>query len=63
MMEITQNDLEECFNEGYRAYYDDKDETYNPYEGMEAEWWSDGFEDATDESSGSYHCLITFCKT
>ena len=46
-----QQDLEDCFNEGYAAYYDNQEDYQNPYNGLEGEWWSDGWEDASDEDS------------
>lgn len=42
---------QELYDEGYSAFHNDKEESDNPYEGMDAEYWSDGWEDASDDEA------------
>lgn len=37
------------YDEGYNAYFRDKEDHQNPYNGMDAEYWSDGWEDAQED--------------
>ena len=46
-MEISSHD--EIYNEGYRAFLNDLSEVSNPYTGLDAEYWSDGYEDARED--------------
>ncbi|ANS87805.1 hypothetical protein VSVS12_04105 [Vibrio scophthalmi] len=41
------------YNEGYYAWQQDKKEEDNPYSGMDAEFWSDGWQDAEDDANGN----------
>ena len=47
--EKEQQLLEDIFEEGRQAHYNGESENYNPYYGLKAEWWSDGFEDAEED--------------
>lgn len=44
---------QEIYEEGRRAYFDsvsdDISEFMNPYSGLDAEYWSDGYEDAKED--------------
>ncbi len=42
-------DQEEINKEGYNAFLDNQKECSNPYSGIDAEYWSDGWEDAADD--------------
>ncbi|WP_234498176.1 ribosome modulation factor [Vibrio maritimus] len=44
---MTQDDI---YQEGYDAFNSDESEHSNPYDGLDAEYWSDGWEDAHDDS-------------
>ncbi len=39
------------YQEGYNAYFNGDPETSNPYSDLDAEFWSDGWEDAQDDDS------------
>lgn len=43
---------QELYDEGYRAY-DPDDLENNPYTGMDAEYWSDGYADAEEDDMQS----------
>lgn len=45
------DEQQEIYDEGYSAFYNDKEESDNPYTGIDAEYWSDGWEDASDDES------------
>lgn len=46
------NEQQEIYNEGYQAYSHDKDEALsNPYSGLDAEFWSDGWADAEEDEA------------
>lgn len=47
-----QQQLEEIYIEGYSAYYNGTEEHNNPYEGIEAEWLSDGWSDSLADVLG-----------
>lgn len=40
---------EEIYQEGYRAFLDGESEFSNPYTDLDAEYWSDGWEDAKED--------------
>jgi ribosome modulation factor len=40
---------EEIYQEGYRAFLNDESEGSNPYTNLDAEYWSDGWEDANED--------------
>ncbi|NVP01920.1 hypothetical protein HWA77_17025 [Photobacterium damselae subsp. damselae] len=46
---LTATEAEEIYQEGYTAYFDGKDELYNPYDGLRAEHFSDGYCDAQED--------------
>ncbi|EMY6611161.1 MULTISPECIES: hypothetical protein [Vibrio] len=37
------------YEEGYNAFLSDVPELSNPYDGISAEYWSDGWEDAKED--------------
>lgn len=37
---------QEIYDEGYRAYESGESAYANPYSGLDAEFWSDGYDDA-----------------
>lgn len=39
----------EIYQEGYQAVLDEQSDDRNPYSGMDAEFWSDGHEDAIED--------------
>ena len=39
----------EVYNEGYKAFLNNLTKASNPYTGLYAEYWSDGYEDAHDD--------------
>ncbi|MEZ9699743.1 hypothetical protein AB4455_10225 [Vibrio sp. 10N.261.46.E12] len=41
---------QEIYDEGYRAYNSGISEHNNPYTGLEAEFYSDGYEDAKEDA-------------
>ena len=41
---------EDIYNEGRLDYYFGAEEYSNPYTGIEAEYWSDGWEDAAEDA-------------
>ena len=41
------------YDEGYMGYSPCDPEENNPYSGMDAEYWSDGYADAEDDCSGT----------
>lgn len=43
------SETEQAYNEGCDAYYDGCSEDDNPYDGILAEYWSDGWEDAKED--------------
>jgi ribosome modulation factor len=45
--EIIMN--EECYNEGYQAARNGEPEDCNPFIGIEAEHWADGYADAIED--------------
>lgn len=42
---------EAIYREGYAAYFR-MEEEHNPYEGIDAEYWSDGWTDAEEDNNG-----------
>ncbi|EJG1732803.1 ribosome modulation factor [Vibrio parahaemolyticus] len=38
------------YQEGYNAFLSGEEELSNPYRGIDAEFWSDGFEDAKEDT-------------
>lgn len=40
---------QKIYQEGYRAYLNGKAETANLYSGLAAEFWSDGWEDSSED--------------
>lgn len=44
---------EAIYQEGYSAFHAGKNEFNNPYTGLEAEYWSDGWEDASEDAMQS----------
>lgn len=40
---------EAIYQQGYRAFLDGRSELSNPYSGLDAEYWSDGYADAEDD--------------
>lgn len=48
----TVNDAENdvFYQEGYKSFLDGVPEAANPYQGLDAEFWSDGYEDAMEDS-------------
>lgn len=47
---VDEVDQEEIYREGYLAgRMSDYDVMHPPYSGLEAEYWSDGFEDARED--------------
>lgn len=49
----TDSEKDEIFNEGRLAYFDGAEEHQNPYDGLLAEYWSDGWADAQDDDEGN----------
>lgn len=48
---ITMNqEQEELYQEGYSAFLNDEEEYQCPYTGLDAEYWSDGWEDAKEDT-------------
>ncbi|EHY9845550.1 MULTISPECIES: hypothetical protein [Vibrio] len=43
-------DQEIVYQEGYNAFLGGEEELSNPYSGLDAEFWSDGFEDAKEDT-------------
>ena len=44
------NEQQEIYDEGYRAYNSGSSELNNPYTGLDAEFYSDGYEDAKEDA-------------
>lgn len=45
------NDQQEAvYQLGYQAYLSGESELSNPYDGIDAEYWSDGWEDAKEDA-------------
>ena len=42
-------DQETIYQQGYNAYLCEEMEHSNPYDGIDAEYWSDGWEDAKED--------------
>ncbi|WP_169629274.1 ribosome modulation factor [Ferrimonas kyonanensis] len=40
---------DEIYQEGYRAFNKGEPESANPYSGIDAEYWSDGWVDAQED--------------
>lgn len=60
---MNQDHKEEIYSEGYRAFNDDSSELTNPYSGIDAEYWCDGWEDAKEDEeqnqkNHSYNPLV-----
>lgn len=45
-----QIELQEIYDEGYKSALLGESENSNPFDGIEAEYWSDGFEDGKEDS-------------
>ncbi len=44
-----EEDQDEIYQQGYNAYNSGESELSNPYTGLDAEFWSDGWEDAEED--------------
>lgn len=47
------NEQQEIYDEGYKAYCPQSENELNPYSGNDAEYWSDGYADAEDDCNGT----------
>ena len=47
--EVMSKEKQEIYDEGYHAYCPQSACENNPYTGMDAEYWSDGYADAEDD--------------
>ncbi|MEW8525457.1 MAG: hypothetical protein AB2552_20645 [Candidatus Thiodiazotropha endolucinida] len=45
------DDNDEIYQEGYRAHQMGESEDYNPYTGLDPEYWSDGWEDSAEDQA------------
>ncbi len=45
---------EAVYQEGYGAFLEGVKDYNNPYSGLDAEFWSDGWEDACEDNGGSH---------
>ncbi|MGR5159214.1 ribosome modulation factor [Vibrio owensii] len=41
---------QDIYQEGYNAYLSGESDTSNPYNDLDAEFWSDGWEDAQEDN-------------
>ncbi|WP_394222712.1 hypothetical protein [Alteromonas gracilis] len=46
------DEQEQLYREGYAAFLEGVEEHSNPYSNLDAEYWSDGWEDAKDDQVG-----------
>ncbi|EIE1260403.1 TPA: hypothetical protein ACF5BV_003913 [Vibrio parahaemolyticus] len=46
---IMTPEQKEIYEEGYSAFLNSEQDTSNPYSGLDAEYWSDGYEDAQED--------------
>lgn len=47
---LSKGEAEEAYQDGYRAGCSGDNKVTNPYSGLAAEFWSDGYEDAVEDS-------------